>query len=261
VRVGNDAHRQFQLDVYGEVMDSFHSARRAGLQTTDADWALERNIVEFVCERWRDPDEGIWEVRSGREHFVHSKVMAWVAVDRGIAAIERWQRRGPLDRWKGVRDEIRAEVLDKGYDSERGTFVRAYGSTELDANLLMLPLVGFLPATDPRMRRTIDAISEELQVDGLVFRYRSTETADGLPPGEGVFLMCTFWLAKCHMLLGRHDEARAGFERVLSLCNDVGLLSEQYDTRARRLLGNYPQAFSHTGLITTATAHRRAVRH
>jgi GH15 family glucan-1,4-alpha-glucosidase len=261
VRVGNDAHRQFQLDVYGEVMDSFHSARRAGLQTTDADWALERNIVEFVCERWRDPDEGIWEVRSGREHFVHSKVMAWVAVDRGIAAIERWQRRGPLDRWKGVRDEIRAEVLDKGYDSERGTFVRAYGSTELDANLLMLPLVGFLPATDPRMRRTIDAISEELQVDGLVFRYRSTETADGLPPGEGVFLMCTFWLAKCHMLLGRLDEARASFERVLSLCNDVGLLSEQYDTRARRLLGNYPQAFSHTGLITTATAHRRAVRH
>jgi GH15 family glucan-1,4-alpha-glucosidase len=259
VRVGNDAHRQYQLDVYGEVMDSFHSARRSGLSTTAAAWALERGIVDFVCDRWRDPDEGIWEVRSGREHFVHSKVMAWVAVDRGIAAIERWRKRGPLARWKSVRREIRAEVIDKGYDSRRGVFVRAYGSRELDANLLMLPLVGFLPATDARMRRTIDAIADELQTDGLVFRYRTTETPDGLPPGEGAFIMCTFWLARCYMLLGRIDEARRCFERVVSLCNDVGLLSEQYDTRARRLLGNYPQAFSHTALVNAA-AHRWLVR-
>jgi GH15 family glucan-1,4-alpha-glucosidase len=254
VRAGNKAHEQFQLDVYGEVMDSFHSARRAGLETDHPAWALEANIVEFVCEHWDEPDEGIWEVRSGRKHFVHSKVMAWVAVDRGIAAVERWGEEGPLDRWTRVRDDIRAQVIERGYNSDRGTFVRTYGSSELDAALLMLPLVGFVPADDPRMRRTIDAIAEELVSDGLVLRYRSSEASDGLPAGEGTFLMCTFWLADCYVLLGRHREARALFERLLGLCNDVGLLAEQYDTHAKRLVGNFPQAFSHTGLVTTAAA-------
>jgi GH15 family glucan-1,4-alpha-glucosidase len=254
VRVGNKAHAQFQLDVYGEVMDSFHSARRAGLETDDQAWTLEQNIVEFVCEHWDEPDEGIWEVRSGREHFVHSKVMAWVAVDRGIAAVERWGKVGPLDRWKRVRDDICAQILERGYNSERGTFARSYGSTELDAALLMLPLVGFLPAADPRMRRTIDAIAGELVSDGLVLRYRSSEASDGLPAGEGTFLMCTFWLADCYVLLGRQREARALFERLLGLRNDVGLLAEQYDAHVGRLVGNFPQAFSHTGLVTTAAA-------
>jgi GH15 family glucan-1,4-alpha-glucosidase len=254
VRAGNEAHDQFQLDVYGEVMDSFHSARRAGLETDDAAWALERNIVEFVCARWKEPDEGIWEVRSGREHFVHSKVMAWVAVDRGIKAVEHWGKEGPVARWREVRDLVRSEVLERGYNSERGTFVRAYGSSQLDAALLMLPLVGFLPAADDRMRRTIDAIAEELVSDGLVLRYHSSEASDGLPAGEGTFLMCTFWLADCFMLLGRLDEARAMLERLLGLSNDVGLLAEQYDTHAKRLVGNFPQAFSHTGLVTTAAA-------
>jgi GH15 family glucan-1,4-alpha-glucosidase len=258
VRAGNDAHRQFQLDVYGEVMDSFHTARQAGLETNDAAWALERHIVEFVCDNWRAPDEGIWEVRSGRQHFVHSKVMAWVAVDRGVAAVERWGMSGPLERWKSVRAEIHGEVLDQGYDARRQTFVRSYGSQDLDANLLMLPLVGFLPAEDPRMVRTIDAIARELSVDGLVFRYHTSEGADGLPPGEGCFLMCTFWLANCLLMLGRNDEARALFERLLGLCNDVGLLSEQFDVGRQRFVGNFPQAFSHTALITTATAFVQA---
>jgi GH15 family glucan-1,4-alpha-glucosidase len=254
VRVGNGAHAQFQLDVYGEVMDSFHSARRAGLETDDQAWGLEQNIVEFVCEHWDEPDGGIWEVRSGREHFVHSKVMAWVAVDRGIAAVERWGKVGPLDRWKEVRGDICAQILEQGYNPERGTFVRSYGSIDLDAALLMMPLVVFLPAADPRMHRTIDAIAQELVSDGLVLRYRSSEASDGLPAGEGTFLMCTFWLADCYVLLGRHREARTLFERLLGLCNDVGLLAEQYDAQAGRLVGNFPQAFSHTGLVTTAAA-------
>ncbi len=254
VRAGNEAHEQFQLDVYGEVMDSFHSARRAGLETDDAAWALERNLVEFVCSRWQQPDEGIWEVRSGREHFVHSKVMAWVAVDRGITAVERWGKDGPVARWRKEREHMRTEILERGYSSDRGTFVRAFGSSELDAALLMLPLVGFLPADDDRMRATIDAIAAELVSDGLVLRYLSSEASDGLPAGEGTFLMCTFWLADCYLLLGRFDEARELFERLIGLCNDVGLLSEQYDTRAKRLVGNFPQAFSHTGLVTTAAA-------
>jgi GH15 family glucan-1,4-alpha-glucosidase len=252
VRVGNAAHGQFQLDVYGEVMDSFHSARRAGLETKESAWELERHIVEFVCDNWRAPDDGIWEVRSGPQHFVHSKVMAWVAVDRGIAAIEQSGKQGPLERWKKVRSAIFEEVLERGYSPQRGTFVRAYGSDELDASLLMLPLVGFLPTEDPRVRATVDAIAEELCADGFVLRYQSHETADGLPPGEGSFLMCTYWLADCLLMLGRQEEAKAILERLLGLCNDVGLLSEQYDTKRRRLVGNFPQAFSHTALVTSA---------
>jgi GH15 family glucan-1,4-alpha-glucosidase len=252
VRVGNDAHRQFQLDVYGEVMDSFHAARTAGIPTAEPAWELETSIVDFVCEHWREPDEGIWEVRSGREHFVHSKVMAWVAVDRGIAGIERAGKPGPLARWRQVRAEIRDEVLSAGVHPERGCFVRSYGSEELDASLLMLPLVGFVEPRDLRMIATVEAIERDLVIDGFVHRYRTDRAPDGLPPGEGAFLMCTFWLAQCLVLLGRAGEAEELFERMIGLANDVGLLSEQYDPGLRRLVGNFPQAFSHTALITTA---------
>ena len=254
VRVGNAATEQFQLDVYGEVMDAFHSARRAGIETPDEEWALERDIVEFVCEHWQEPDEGIWEVRSGREHFVHSKVMAWVAVDRAVLAIERFGKDGPLDHWKDVRDEIHAEVLEKGFDAGLGSFTRAYGDGELDASLLMLPLVGFLPPDDERVVGTIEAVQQSLTVDGLVRRYRSGIVDDGLPPGEGTFLLCTFWLVDCLILIGREAEAKEVFDRLLALRNDVGLLSEQYDVKAGRMVGNFPQAFSHVALATSAFA-------
>ena len=238
------------------------TARSWTLSTPRAerDWHLERQIVDFVCDKWQSRDEGIWEVRAEPDHFVHSKVMAWVAVDRGIAAIERWSLPGPLDRWKKVRADISDEVLTRGYDSRRGTFVRSYGSSELDANLLMLPLVGFLPANDPRMRRTIDAIAAELTQDGLVHRYDSSKVDDGLPPGEGTFLMCSFWLATCYAMLGRGREARAIVERLLGVANDVGLLAEQYDGRLGRMVGNFPQAFSHTALITAAGALAEGVK-
>jgi GH15 family glucan-1,4-alpha-glucosidase len=254
VRVGNAATEQFQLDVYGEVMDAFHSARHAGIDTPPEAWALECDIVQFVGEHWRDPDEGIWEVRSGRRHFTHSKVMAWVALDRAVAAVERYGEEGPIDTWKRVRREIQEDVFAHGYDDERGYFVRAYDDPELDASLLMLPLVGFIPATDERMRRTIEAIQHDLVEDGLVLRYRTDRSPDGLPPGEGTFLMCSFWLVDTLLLLGRRDEALRMFERLLKLSNDVGLLSEQFDSRRGRLVGNFPQAFSHTALATSALA-------
>jgi GH15 family glucan-1,4-alpha-glucosidase len=254
VRVGNAAVEQFQLDVYGEVMDSFHSARRAGISTTEDAWELECHIVDFVAEHWHEPDEGIWEVRSGREHFVHSKVMAWVAIDRAIKAVERFGLAGDVEEWRVVRAEIQNDVLDRGFDEGLGHFTRAYGSKELDANLLMLPLVGFLPATDGRMRATIEAIERDLLMDGFVVRYRSERVIDGLPTGEGAFLMCTLWLATCLKLLGRDRDAVVLFERIVGVCNDVGLLSEQYDPDARRLVGNFPQVFSHTALATTAMA-------
>ncbi len=258
VRVGNAAVEQFQLDVYGEVMDALHSARRAGIDTSAEDWELERWIADFVCRVWREPDEGIWEVRSGRKHFVHSKVMAWVAIDRAISAVENFGKSGPVERWKKVRAEIREEVLTKGFHSERGHFVRAYGDTELDASLLMLPLVGFIEATDERMRATIEAIEAELVVDGYVLRYRTEATDDGLPPGEGAFLMCTFWLVDCLVLLERYDDAEDLFRLLVAKLNDVGLLSEQYDPRLGRLVGNFPQAFSHVALATAALALQRA---
>lgn len=252
VRIGNAAHSQFQLDVYGEVMDSFHSARRAGIHTPSHAWDLETKIVEFVCDRWREPDEGIWEVRSGPEHFVHSKVMAWVAVDRGIRAVERFGEDGPLEHWMSVRDEIRAEILQKGIDPERGCFVRSYGGTEVDASLLILPFVGFMEATEPLMEKTIEAVIQDLLVDGFVLRYRTHVADDGLPAGEGTFLMCSFWLVDCLVLLGRHEEARSMFDRLAAVANDLGLLAEQYDPAARRFLGNFPQAFSHVALVTSA---------
>lgn len=252
VRVGNGAVEQLQLDVYGEVLDSFHSARRAGIEGEEAGWELQQEIIEFACRNWHEPDEGIWEVRSGREHFVHSKVMAWVAVDRGVAAIERFGLDGPLDRWKETREEIRADIMAKGVDPERGCFTRAYGDPGMDAALLALPLVGFVKATDPVMTSTIEHVQSELMDDGFLLRYRTDHVSDGLPPGEGAFLLCTFWLVDCLVLLDRNSEAEEIFERLLSLANDVGLLSEQYDSHAERMLGNFPQAFSHVALATTA---------
>jgi GH15 family glucan-1,4-alpha-glucosidase len=259
VRVGNAAVEQFQLDVYGEVLDSFHSAALAGVEPLEEAWELRLSLIDFVCDHWQDPDEGIWEVRSGREHFVHSKVMAWVALDRGIKALDRRDRSGPRERWVRVRDAIRAEVLERGYDEKRGSFIRSYGESELDASLLMLPLVGFIDASDPRMVSTIDAVAAELTVDGLVHRYRTERSEDGLPPGEGSFLLCSFWLADCYSLLGRIEEAEELLERLLGLANDVGLLSEQYDTKLGRMVGNFPQAFSHVALVTTVMALERGL--
>jgi len=254
VRIGNAAVEQFQLDVYGEVIDAMHMSRRMGIEAEPHGWALERVLLEFLSSAWREPDEGIWEVRGPRRHFTHSKVMAWVAVDRAVKAIDRFGCDGPVEQWRKLRSEIHDDVCQRGYDAERGTFVQSYGAKALDASLLMIPLVGFLPATDPRVRRTIEAIERELVVDGFVQRYHTPTSADvdGLPPGEGAFLPCTFWLADDLILLGRHDEARALFERLLAVRNDVGLLSEEYDPRARRLLGNFPQAFSHVALVNTA---------
>jgi GH15 family glucan-1,4-alpha-glucosidase len=254
VRIGNAAHAQFQLDVYGEVMDSFHSARRAGIDTPEHAWELEKAIVDFVCENWHRPDEGIWEVRSGRRHFVHSKVMAWVAVDRGVKGIEGFGMDGPLVRWREIRQAIHDDIMAKGIDPERGCFVRAYGASDLDASLLTLPFVGFIHVDEAPMRRTIEAIMDDLVVDGFVLRYRTEQSDDGLPPGEGAFLMCSFWLVDCLALMGRLKEAESLFESLRAVCNDVGLLAEQYDPAARRLLGNFPQAFSHVSFVTSAQA-------
>jgi GH15 family glucan-1,4-alpha-glucosidase len=228
-----------------------HSARRAGLDTSDEDWAFEKDIVDFVIYHWRDPDWGLWEVRSGPEHFVHSKVMAWVAVDRAVAAVERFGKEGPVDAWIEAREAIRGEVLERGLDRHRGVFVRSYEDPGLDASLLTMPLVGFIDVADPRMRQTIEAIERELVVDGFVQRYL---THDGLPGGEGAFLMCTCWLVDCLVLLGRHDDAVVYFERVADVANDVGLLAEEYDTALGRMVGNFPQAFSHTAVIASAMA-------
>ncbi len=252
VRLGNAASDQFQLDVYGEVIDSLHQARKAGIQTDPNAWALERMLLEDLGGRWRLPDEGIWEVRAERRHFTHSKVLAWVAFDRGVKAVERFGQEGPVEAWRAHRDAIRAEVLAEGWDAERGSFVQSYGSKALDASLLILPLVGFLPATDERMTSTVRAIERELVVDGLVRRYDPAEADDGLPGDEGAFLMCTFWLVDCLGQMGRVDEARDLFEQLLDLRNDVGLLAEQYDTKAGRLVGNFPQAFSHVSLVHSA---------
>jgi GH15 family glucan-1,4-alpha-glucosidase len=252
VRIGNAASEQFQLDVYGEVLDTLHLARRAGLRSDENAWRLQLAMMRFLETAWERPDEGIWEVRGPRRHFTHSKVMAWVGVDRSIKAVERFGHEGPVESWRTLRDRIHIDVCARGFDPERGAFVQSYGAKELDASLLMIPLLGFLKATDPRMRGTVDAITRELRHDGFVLRYPTAEHIDGLPPGEGVFLPCTFWLADNLALQDRRDEAREIFERLLALRNDVGLLSEEYDPRARRMLGNFPQAFTHVGLINTA---------
>jgi GH15 family glucan-1,4-alpha-glucosidase len=252
VRIGNGAALQYQLDVYGELMDSLHQARRAGIPSHPTAWHLQRVLLDFLESGWREPDEGIWEVRGPRRHFTHSKVMAWVGLDRAVKAVERFGLAGPVDRWRRLRDEIHAEICREGYDAERRTFTQYYGSSELDASLLMIPLVGFLPPSDRRVAGTVEAVQRELLHDGFVRRYSTSTEVDGLPAGEAAFLTCTFWLADNLALLGRRREARQLFERVLDLRNDLGLLSEEYDPAARRLVGNFPQALSHVGLVNTA---------
>jgi len=252
VRVGNAAFRQFQLDVYGEVMDVLHVARRAGVEMEDAVWDFQRVVLDFLESKWDQPDEGIWEVRGPQRHFTHSKVMAWVAFDRAVKAVERFELAGPVERWRMLRDRIHDEVCRSGFNSERGAFVQFYGSGSLDASLLLMPLVGFLPATDPRVEATVEAIRRELTVSGLVRRYAGDPEVEGVSGEEGVFLPCSFWLADNLAMQGRADEARELFQRLLSLRNDVGLLAEEYDPVDGRQLGNFPQALSHVALINTA---------
>jgi GH15 family glucan-1,4-alpha-glucosidase len=252
VRIGNAAHAQFQLDVYGEVIEAMFHSRTGDLDGTADGWALERALVCFVEKNWNEPDEGIWEVRGPRRHFTHSKVMAWVALDRAIKSAERFHLEAPLDCWRKVRDQIHDRVCREGFDHKLNSFVQSFGSKELDASLLMIPLVGFLPPTDKRVAGTVAAIEKHLMSDGFVLRYDTTKANDGLPPGEGAFLPCSFWLADNYALLGQCDKARELFDRLAGLCNDVGLLAEEYDPKTQRLVGNFPQAFSHVGLINTA---------
>ncbi|MFJ9614504.1 glycoside hydrolase family 15 protein [Streptomyces noursei] len=269
VRIGNAAVEQRQLDVYGEVIDSFHLAHTAGMPTEPHIWSIQRALMDYLESTWRDPDDGIWEIRGPQRHFVHSKVMAWVAADRAVRAVERFPRLGGnTDRWRAMREEVHREVCTRGYDAERGTFTQSYGSPELDAATLLIPRVGFLPGDDPRVVSTVETVRRELSLPlgpkgmggapaSLVRRY-STEgqSVDGLPGGEGTFLVCSFWLADALLLTGRRREARELFERLLALRNDVGLLAEEYDPVAGRQLGNFPQAFSHIGLVGTAFALR-----
>lgn len=252
VRIGNAAAGQVQLDVYGEVFDALYVARNAGLATNAASWALERALIEHLETIWDRPDDGIWEVRGGRKHFTHSKVMAWVAFDRVVRSAEEFGLDGPVTHWRNIRDTIHRQVCNRGFDSAQNSFVQSYGVTALDASLLLIPIVGFLPSSDPRIRGTVAAIEHNLIRDGFVLRYHTSEGTDGLPPGEGVFLACSFWLADNYILQERYADARKLFERLLSLRNDVGLLSEEYDPLAKRQMGNFPQAFSHLALINTA---------
>jgi GH15 family glucan-1,4-alpha-glucosidase len=251
-RIGNAAHEQFQLDVFGEVMDALHVARKYGVQPNHDAWRVETALVDYIATAWTEPDEGIWEVRGPRQHFTHSKVMAWVAVDRAVKAVERFGFEGAVDKWRALRAQICHDVLQHGFNPQRNAFVQHYGSNALDASLLMIPLVGFLPASDPRVVGTVEAIRRELMEDGLVRRYRTESNVDGLPGGDGAFLACTFWLADNLAMMGRTDEARQIFDRLLALCNDVGLLAEEYCPRTQRMLGNFPQAFSHVCLINSA---------
>jgi GH15 family glucan-1,4-alpha-glucosidase len=252
VRVGNAASTQFQLDVYGEVMDMLHLARVSGLDPEPAAWSFQVALLEFLEAKWADPDDGIWEVRGPRRHFTHSKVMAWVAFDRGVKDAERDGLEAPIERWRAIRSAIHAEVCTKGFDAARNTFVQSYESPHLDASLLLIPQVGFLPPDDPRVLGTIAAIERELLVDGLVLRYATQSGVDALPAGEGAFLPCSFWLADSYALTGRRAEGEELFERLLALCNDVGLLGEEYDPRTKRMLGNFPQALTHMALVNTA---------
>jgi GH15 family glucan-1,4-alpha-glucosidase len=255
VRIGNAASQQFQLDVYGEVLDAMWQAHQAGIKMEDAEWRLMVELMKFLESNWHQPDEGIWEVRGGRKHFTHSKMMAWLAFDRAVKLVEKCgcKAAGNLERWKRIRDKVHAEICQRGYNIDKKAFTQFYGSDGLDASLLMMPLVGFLPATDPRVRKTIEAIEQELLQDGLVLRYRpQDEEVDGLPGREGVFLPCSFWFADCLYLIGRKKEARELFERLLDLRNDLGLLSEEYDPKLKRQLGNFPQAFSHVALVNSA---------
>ncbi len=252
VRIGNAAADQLQLDVFGELMDTLHLARCAGLHPAAHVWRIQNALLKFLEANWEQPDEGIWEIRGPRRHFTHSKVMAWVAFDRAVKSVERFGLEGPVDRWRQVRDTIHAQVCKSGFDAKRNTFVQSYETKALDASLLLIAIVGFLPPEDPRVRGTVEAIERELVVEGFVQRYAARKDLDGLPPGEGVFLPCSFWLADNLALIGREDDARALFERLLTLVNDVGLLAEEYDPHAHHMLGNFPQALTHMALVNTA---------
>lgn len=252
VRVGNGAHAQLQLDVYGEVMDALYQAYRGGVETSADGWAVQRALLANLAKTWSSPDRGIWESRGEPRHFTFSKIMAWVAFDRGIKLAEEAGLEGPVDEWRALAEQIHAEVCAKGYDAGLGSFVQSYGSQWLDGSLLLIPTTGFLPAEDPRIEGTVRAIEERLVVDGFVMRHDPAEIETGLAHGEGAFLACSFWLVDAWILLGRRDEAEELFERLLALRNDVGLLSESYDVRARRLVGNFPQAFSHVALVNSA---------
>jgi GH15 family glucan-1,4-alpha-glucosidase len=254
VRVGNAAAEQFQLDVYGEVMDALHQARLHDIGPNQHAWSLQQMLLDFLEGAWDQPDEGIWEVRGGRRHFTHSKVLAWVAFDRGVQAVERLGLDGPVDRWRQLREEIHEEVCREAFSVELNSFTQSYGSSELDASTLLIPLLGFLPPDDPRVIGTIDAIQRELTRDGFVERYKTHEenAVDGLVGREGVFLPCSFWLVDALLMLERDDEARELFEKLLDISNDLGLLAEEYDPSAKRQLGNFPQAFTHVGLVNSA---------
>jgi GH15 family glucan-1,4-alpha-glucosidase len=252
VCIGNAAASQLQLDVYGEVMDALHQARASGFPGAVGGWRFQRALMEHLETIWQQPDEGIWEVRGPRQHFTSSKVMCWVAFDRAVKGIEMFGKKGPLERWRRIRDQIHQEVCEKAFDRELNAFVQAYGSRQLDASALLIPTVGFLPPEDPRVVGTVAAIERRLMRDGFVMRYDTTKVDDGLPPGEGAFLACSFWLADAYLMLGRRADAQALFERLLALRNDVGLLAEEYDPHLRRQVGNFPQAFSHIALINTA---------
>ncbi|MDX6473576.1 MAG: hypothetical protein QOK22_2392 [Gaiellaceae bacterium] len=252
VRIGNAASDQLQIDVFGELMDAFYQAREHGLALERPAWALQKVLLAYLETIWSRPDNGIWEIRGEPRHFTHSKVMAWVAFDRAVRTVEAHELDGPIDEWRAIRDEIHRDVCENGFDAELGSFTQSYGSKDLDASLLLIPLVGFLPAVDPRVQGTVEAVERELVEHGFVLRYRTHESVDGLPPGEGVFLPCSFWLVDCLELLGRHGDAHALFERLLGLANDLGLISEEYDPVAKRLLGNFPQAFTHLALVNSA---------
>lgn len=252
VRVGNAAHTQRQLDIYGEIMDALHAARTQGLSLRPEGWRMQRALLRFLGQAWAKPDQGIWEVRGPRRHFTHSKLMAWVAFDRAIKDAERFGWDAPLNDWRRLRETIHGDVLAKGFNREVGAFTQYYGGTTLDAAVLLMPAVGFLPTTDQRVTGTVEAIQRHLKSGGFIQRYTNDPSVDGLPPGEAAFLPCSFWLADYLALAGRHDEAEKLFDRLLGVCNDVGLLSEEYDPVQKRLVGNFPQAFSHVALINCA---------
>jgi GH15 family glucan-1,4-alpha-glucosidase len=252
VRIGNAAYTQLQLDVFGQIMDTYHQARRGGLVTNESGWDTQLKFLDHLEKIWRQPDNGIWEMRGPPQHFVYSKVMAWVGFDRSIKSAETFGLEGPLDKWRRLRDEIYEDVCEHGFDKKRGIFVQAYGSEQLDANLLQLPCVGFLPVSDPRIAKTIAEIERSLLRDCFVIRYSTEHVEDALPPGEGAFLACSFWLVDVYVLQERFDEAERLFCRLVALANDLGLLSEEYDPYAKRLVGNFPQAFSHLALVNSA---------
>jgi GH15 family glucan-1,4-alpha-glucosidase len=260
VRIGNAAYQQLQLDVYGELTDALHHARKGALAPDFSGWALQLEVLRHLEGCWTEPDHGIWEVRSKPEHFTYSKVMVWVAYDRAIKSAEQFKLKGPIEHWRALRAEIHADICRRGFDPKLGSFVRAYGDDDVDASLLLLPAVGFLAPEDPRIRGTVSMIERKLMRNGLVRRYDTHESEDGLPPGEGDFLACSFWLVDAYVMLGRYDEARRLFDHLLSLRNDLGLLSEQYDPVAGRQVGNFPQGFSHLALVNSALNLSRLIR-